>query len=418
VLPIVGVLVPLHRLLAVFKGQPGANLNASAMSAGHRALEVCVVAFVLGTVAAWGERLIPATGLTVAARRRLGAGVAALAVAVALAGPLAATHGDPLAFVKRQWHGFAHQSSSDPGTSHFAAVGSGRYDFWRVSLDAFVAHPVAGVGQDNFGDYYVSRRRTSEEPRWAHSLELQQLADNGAVGFALLAAFLAAAVAAALPALRRGPAPTRALAGAALLPAIVWAVHGSVDWFWEMPALSAPALGFLGMAVRLGSAGQERPVTAIPSFVGRIIGPVALLAAVAALAFPYLSVRHVSIAGDIAARNPGSALAELTTAADLNPWNPDPGRLGGAIAMRVGRFSEAERRFRQAISREPGEWYAWLGDGLAASALGDRTRAARDFRVAGSLNDQQPVIRDALARVDGLHPLTFAEATRALAGAY
>jgi Flp pilus assembly protein TadD len=172
------------------------------------------------------------------------------------------------------------------------------------------------------------------------------------------------------------------------------------------------------MAVRLGSAGQKRTVAAIPSMVGRIAGPVVLLAAVAALGFPYLSVRHVSIASDRAARNPAAALAELATAADLNPWSPDPGRLAGVIALQTGRFLEAERRFRQVVSREPGGWYGWLGDGLAASALGDRARAARDFNVAGSINGKQPVLRAALARVNGLHPLTFAEATRALAGAY
>jgi hypothetical protein len=418
VLPIVGVLAPLDRLLAVFKGQSGGDLNSAAMSAGHRALEVCAVVFVLGTAAAWCEQLIPPPSLTATARRRLGAGAAALALALALTGTFAATDGDPLGFVKRQWHGFRHQSGPNPSASHFAAVGSGRYDFWRVSLDAFVAHPLGGLGQDNFGDYYLPRRRTSEQPRWAHSLELQELADTGAAGFALLAAFLAAALWAAVPALRRGSAPGRALAAAALLPSIVWVIHGSVDWFWEMPALSAPALGFLGMAVRLGSAGQERTVAAIPSFIGRIAGPVLLLAAVAALGFPYLSVRHVSIAGDAAARNPSAALAELATAADLNPWSPDPGRLAGAIALQTGRFSEAERRFRQAISREPGGWYAWLGDGLAASALGDRARAARDFSVAESINDKQPVLGAALARVNGLHPLTFAEAMRALGGAY
>jgi tetratricopeptide (TPR) repeat protein len=418
VLPIVGVLVPLDRLLAVFKGQSGRDLNSAAMSAGHRALEVCAVVFVLGTVAAWGEQLIPAPSLTAAARRRLGTGVAALALALALTGAFAATHGDPFGFVKRQWHGFRHEASPNPGVSHFAAVGSGRDDFWRVSLDAFVAHPLGGLGQDNFADYYLPRRRTAEQPQWAHSLELQQLASTGAVGFALLAAFLTAAAWAAVPALRRGSAATAALAGAALLPSIVWVVHGSVDWFWEIPALATPALGFLGMAVRLGSAGQERTVVAIPRFVGRIAGPVVLVAAVAALGFPYLSVRHVSIASDAAARDPVAALAELATAADLNPWNPEPGRLAGTMALQAGRFSEAERRFHQAISREPGGWYAWLGDGLAASALGDRARASRDFNVAESINDRQPVLRDALARVYGLHPLTFAEATHALAGAY
>ena len=37
-------------------------------------------------------------------------------------------------------------------------------DFWRVSVDAVASHPVGGLGQDNFADYYVSRGRSGEEP--------------------------------------------------------------------------------------------------------------------------------------------------------------------------------------------------------------------------------------------------------------
>ena len=66
-------------------------------------------------------------------------------------------------------------------------------------LDAFLAHPIGGLGQDNFADYYVSRRRTDEEPAWTHSLELRLLAHTGLVGFLLFAAFLVAAIAAAMP---------------------------------------------------------------------------------------------------------------------------------------------------------------------------------------------------------------------------
>ena len=87
--------------------------------------------------------------------------------------------------------------------SHFATVGSGRYDFWRVALDAFLAHPIGGLGQDNFDDYYVVHRRTTEEPAWTHSLEMRLLAHTGIVGFALFAAFIVAAVVAALRARRR-----------------------------------------------------------------------------------------------------------------------------------------------------------------------------------------------------------------------
>ncbi len=177
----------------------------------------------------------------------------ALAVGAAIAGGLAVSHGHPFSFISRQWHGFSHQESAHAHSgSHFTDVGSGRYDFWRVSLDAFAAHPIGGLGQDNFAEYYVARRRTSEEPAWTHSLELRLLTHTGLVGAALFAVFLVAAIAAALRSRRRAGLEA-AVAGAALLPLVVWLIHGSVDWFWEIPALTGPALGFLAVAAALGA---------------------------------------------------------------------------------------------------------------------------------------------------------------------
>ncbi len=116
-------------------------------------------------------------------------------------------------------------------------MGTVRYDFWRVALDAFAAHPITGLGQDNFLDYYIPRRRSDQEPSYVHSLELRLLTHTGVVGFVLFAVFLVAALAAALPGRRRAGLEA-AVAGAALLPLVVWVVHGSLDWFWELPALS------------------------------------------------------------------------------------------------------------------------------------------------------------------------------------
>jgi len=59
-----------------------------------------------------------------------------------------------------------------------------------------------------------------------------------------------------------------------------------------------------------------------------------------------------------------------------------------------------------AAAREPGGWFPWLGAGLAASALGERAVAKHDYKVAASINSQQPAVTTALARVDGSHPLT------------
>ena len=143
-------------------------------------------------------------------------------------------------------------------------------------------------------------------------------------------------------------------------------------------------------------------------------GALAFLAAVFVLAFPYLSVREVSTAIDVRQRNPGAALQDLATAADLNPFNADAGRFGGTIALQTGQFTEAERRFRQAIARAPGGWFAWLGDGLAASALGDSARAHHDYARAAAINSQQPVVQQALADVYTTHPVKPAHALHML----
>jgi tetratricopeptide (TPR) repeat protein len=137
-----------------------------------------------------------------------------------------------------------------------------------------------------------------------------------------------------------------------------------------------------------------------------VIGGLALLAAVVVLAFPYLSVREVSIGNDLTATNPSAALTAFDRAAKLNPLNADPGRFGGATALRAGSYQQAQRRFEQAIAREPGGWFPWLGAGLAASALGQRAVAKHDFKVAASIDSQQPAVTTALARVQGSHPLT------------
>jgi tetratricopeptide (TPR) repeat protein len=292
-------------------------------------------------------------------------------------------------------------------------VGSGRYDFWRVSVDAFVRHPIGGLGQDNFANYYVRHRDTAEEPEWVHSLELRLLTHTGVVGLLLFACFLLAAIAAAVKVRRAGLDLAAGVAGAALLPLVVWAIHGSVDWFWEMPALSGPALGFLGMVDGLGPPrGSPAAARAAPPLAGYrrlaagLGSSIAFAAALAVLAFPYLSVRETSIASDAQARNPVAALHDFSKAADLNPLDPTPSRLGGTVALRIGRFAEAQSRFRETIAREPGGWFGWLGAGLAASALGERARAHHDYQVAAAINSRQPAVTQALARVYSRHPLT------------
>jgi Flp pilus assembly protein TadD len=136
----------------------------------------------------------------------------------------------------------------------------------------------------------------------------------------------------------------------------------------------------------------------------------AVVAAVFVLGFPYLSVRDVSSASDIRSSNPAGALSLLSRAASLNPLDAEPPRLAGTIALMSGRFVEAERRFAEAAARQPGGWFAWFGQGLAASVLGDSARARQDFRRAAAINNRQVAVTQALARANSIHPLTPSQA--------
>jgi tetratricopeptide (TPR) repeat protein len=202
--------------------------------------------------------------------------------------------------------------------------------------------------------------------------------------------------------------------GIALCPVIVWLVHGSLDWFWEIPALTGPALGFLAAAGSLGAAEPPVEPAAPRRMVVRGLEVCAVAAAVVVLVFPYLSVREMSIGADLRSSNPDAAFAAFRRAASLNPLNGDPGRFGGTLALQLGRWREAHGFYSQAIAREPDGWLPWFGSGLAASELGDHRDASRDFRKALSLENAQPAIRIALRRADSSHPLTARQGLRML----
>jgi hypothetical protein len=420
--PIVGFLAVLHRLLDVYtvgsRLPPDQRaLIAAAQHAGRAGLFACAVVFVIGSAAAM---LAPVTiRRRPSARQRVAIGwiVAVVAVLGCVGAADLATHGRPFHELRVQWSGFTHPSRSeiDSEGSHFGSVGTQRYDAWRVAWDAFVAHPIGGLGQDNFADYYDAHGRTGISVAWTHSIEMRLLAHTGIVGTLAFLVFLAGALTAAVRVRTRSEPLARATVGIALCPLIVWLVHGSVDWFWEIPALTGPALGFLAAAGSLGAA--ERPVEPAASWrtvAARGLEVCAVGAAVVVLVFSYLSVREMSIGADLRSSNPDAAFAAFRRAGSLNPLNADPGRFGGTLALQLGRWREARSFYAQAIAREPDGWLPWFGSGLAASMLGDQREASRDFRRALSVENAQPAIRIALRRVHSSHPLTARQGLRML----
>jgi hypothetical protein len=421
VLPVIGTALAARKLLRVYTDVVGAPISEHlAQVAGRPALLLCFAVFVLATLSAMAGRIRPIR-LGPVSRRLTGIVMVVVAIVGVLGVGLIISHGRLGHFISAQWNGFTKDPTTASATStHFTAVGSGRYDFWRVALMAFRAHPIGGLGQDNFVDYYMLHRHTLEEPSYTHSLELRLLAHTGIVGFLLFFAFIVLAFIPAVRARRHGSVAVQALAAAAMLPVVDWLIHGSIDWFWEMPALSGPALGFLGMACALstaefapsplGAARAAIPPSRVWWLGTRVLGGAAVLAAVGTLAFPYLSVREVSIGTDIQNIDPTASLADLDTASKLNPLDSTPGLVAGAVALRNGRWATAVTRLQQSVSRDPGGWLGYFCLGLALSEQGKSAQARVQFAKADRINDKQLAVRQALAQVQTAHPLSAAQA--------
>ena len=99
-------------------------------------------------------------------------------------------------------------------------------------------------------------------------------------------------------------------------------------------------------------------------------------------------------------------------AATLNPLSPEPALIEGRIAQQRGDLRRARSAFAEAATRSPQAWYPRFALGLAASAGGDRGQAKRHLRAALGRNPRDPLLADALRRVEGADPLDFAEAQR------
>lgn len=409
----------------------GARLAHVLHQQGAHAVRAMLLAdAVLALVAALAVGIDLRLQPTEATRRRADRLAAALLAAATIVGVIAAllaTRGHPLARVEHAWNSFANAGNgAEAGASRFTALGSQRVDFWRAALHEWGAHPLLGIGQDNFAASYIRLRHTSQEPRWVHSLELRLLLHTGLVGALLFALFVLAVAIAALGRGRVGHSPERTAASIALLPLVVWLVHGSVDWFWEIPALSVTALAFAGAATALGGAGRAGPGVKPPEMSqaarGRRSEGVALWGATAlfgagslvALGISFAAAREVQRAITVWPGRPTLAYSELRSASRLLPFDTQIDLVGAAVALDRGEAATAKHWLERAERRDGEEWLAPFLLGLLAGERGERARARTELRRALSLNPREPLLGEALARSGGTHPLTVEQAQLSL----
>lgn len=380
-----------------------------------------VVAIAAAVAAITGARMLERRRTPSPAARRTGdrvflglAGLAAVGVAVVLAGSTG--------WLDARWESFKSTSYDqvESGSTRFTgALGSGRYDFWRVALLEFRDHPAAGIGTENFGVPYLERRKTSEAPRYVHSIGFAILAQLGLVGAALFLAFLGGIGAGFARVRTRATSAEAGIAVAAFAGGLAWLAHGMVDWLWEFPALSLLALGLFALAGRVGGSSSgagdvvRGPLRTMP---GRAVVAIGTLAAAVSLALPGAAARFERSGYDVQRSDPETTLARLKRAADLDPLSAAPLIGRSVIARTLGRRAEARADLQEALQREPRNWFAHFELALLDGQAENWDSAQRNLREARKLNPGQPVVREVgrlLARRQAVDP---AEAERALAG--
>lgn len=305
---------------------------------------------------------------------------------IVVAGSIAvfARDGGPHTIVQKGWDSFAEKpppNQADLRKRLFTFTGSYRVDFWRVALDDYADHPVAGSGAGSYEHYWNEHRPFGYKIRDAHSLYLEVLAELGPIGLALLVLALGVPLVAAFFA--RG----HPLVPAALAAYVAYLVHAGVDWDWELSAVTIAALA-CGVGIVAAAARDEDRSLATPARWGAVAAALAL----AAVAFVGLvGASALSASQDALDRGRWEkAEDEARKASRWWRWSPEPWQRLGEAQLGAGDTSSAAASFRKAVSKDRHDWLLWY-------QLASVTEGAEAQRATAEASRLNPFYRDDVA---------------------
>ncbi|HEX7292905.1 MAG TPA: O-antigen ligase family protein [Solirubrobacterales bacterium] len=398
-------------LLEVFRQFDADTVGSQGMDEAARAT---LVAFVLLTFAGVAWAMVDrAPVIGSAGRKRAGTALVVGFAVTCLVGVAAfsVVRGNPLSETADAWNEFKDGTAdSSSGNARLGTIGgSYRYDYWQVAWESFEEHPLIGIGADNFGREYLLRGESGQTPAYPHSVEMRTLSQTGLIGVLLLLGGIVAALVAAARPLRRMDGIAPVAAGTGVIVFAYFIAHGSLDWFWEFPALGAPAFALFGMATAISNRsdpGDETPAARRAAIGG---GIVLALALAASLTMPWLAERELRSARELAGEDPAAALTKLDRAAELNPLSPLPDKTAAVIERQLGNLQGSEQRFRATLDVDPGDPFVYLQLATIASATGREREAIANIRRARELNPRDEVARRVERRLEGGRRVTPAE---------
>jgi hypothetical protein len=283
---------------------------------------------------------------------------------------------------------------------------NGRIDAWRVSLRAFADAPLHGSGAGTFAISWDKDRPGIQEINDGHSLLFESLGELGVVGLGLLVLGLAALGWGAARGLR-GPHRASAALGVAVL--VAWLVHACLDWDWEMPALTLPALAIAALAA--GRPGAPSPRQAHRARASRAVAVAALAAIGLVGAGLALSQRDIdaAIAAVHAGRCPAAQDA-ARAAQRFGDGRPEPRLVLSVCALRAGDNDLAQAEMRRAIALDPRNWRLVYDLAVMRAFSGRDPRPT--MRRARQLNPNSWLLRIAARELGGRRPDQWRAAAR------
>lgn len=336
-------------------------------------------------------------------------GVVRVVGALALTGTIAAVAvggfafveraGNPVAWGQEKWEAFkTDETAGQEQSRYLSASGSGRYVLWEAAWKDFVSEPVLGVGTYNYeATYYQLRERPIGYSRFPHMLPLEVLAERGVIGGALFFGFLGTCLAAGLrKRFAELNAEGRAQVGAIIAGVAYWCVHSSAEWFWQIPAVTMPAVIYLAMLVApwdRGVAAEDAPAR-WPLRAAGIGIAMLMMTTVAPI---YVSDRYVE--QSLASTNPRAALENIERAQDFYPLNSRLAQREAELAAQIEDWPRATQAYDRAIRLNP-EHYAPYA--LSASFHERRGRAEEAlalYRKALKLNPLEPELKESVSRL-------------------
>ncbi len=387
------------------KGLNVAHPAAPALRAGHRdALLLLAVALAGGALRAvllrLDGRLARARPPWTRAQIRilLALATAAIVVAfVAFGGPHAVRHAVDR-FVSTREESVGRREAASQRLTRLG--NNGRIEEWRVAWhDGFLAHPVEGTGAGTYATLWTRYGTTYRRVLNAHSLYLEELAELGLVGGALL---IGAIVAILVALARRARGPEREVWAALLATGVMWAVHAGVDWDWQMPAVTAWFFAAGGLAM---SAPADRPRREPDP---RLRWAVALgcLLLIVTPATVWRSQTRLIAAVSAFERDDCSAAERdaLESNAALGS-RADPFEVISYCEAGAGRFALALDAIHAAEARDPENWELRYSDALISAVAGRDPR--QSARLALALYPRSPLTRTEAQAFRGDRPAVW-----------